>query len=188
MNRRTLLAGASGLVASGVFVTGTGAFSSVSTERQVEVRSASDSQALLRIEAIGTGFGQRSVNGNTVMFQFPSFRETESDGVNPQNPGGLGTDSVYRFASDINGSDGLFVVKNRGTQPVDLYGTQQKDSEDIPDVKIFDVHTGTVLTTENPYEDLGVGQELSLGFQIDTTDVEARDQSYDVSVIINAIA
>lgn len=182
MNRRTLLTGLGTISASSVFAIGTGAFTSVSAERSITVETAQDSDALLKLDAFGAT--ERSSAADTVEFEFPSYKEQNSDEVNPQNPQGLGTDSVYRFANDVNGSNGLFRITNQGTQPIDIYSTQTRSEDGVPEVDIFDVESNKVLLPDDPYTGLGIGKSLRLGFEIDTSDVDVRDEPYDITLQI----
>ncbi|MCU4719004.1 hypothetical protein [Halapricum hydrolyticum] len=122
-----------------------------------------------------------------IEFEFPSLAERELDDPNPQKPQGLGTDSVYRFSSDVNGSEGLFIIQNQGTQPVDVYSTQE-NTNNLPDVDIFDIETGDILTESDPYRSLDVGKAIALGIQVDTYGVDVKDDAYQVALIINAVA
>lgn len=182
MNRRTVIAGLGSLTASSTLAVGTGAFTSVSAERSITIETAQDSDALLKLDALGEA--ERSRAGNTVEFEFPSLREQERDELNPQNPQGLGTDSVYRFASDVNGSNGLFRITNQGTQSIDVYSTQAGSTDSVPEVDIFAVENGEVLLPDDPYTELGTGESLRLGFEIDTSDVDVRDDPYEVTLQI----
>ena len=190
MKRRTLVAGVGSFTASSALIVGTGAFTSASAERSIAVETARDSNALLRL--VPNGSLERSgASGGTVEFAFPSKGERASPEPNPnlQDPQGLGTDSVYRFASDVNGSNGLFEAMNQGTQPVDVYGTQIGSTDGVPNVDIFDVSSGNVLTPDDPYTGLGVGNSIRLGFEIDTSEVEARENNpYQITFQIVAEA
>lgn len=189
MKRRTLILGLGTTAAVGSAAVGTGAFTSVEADRTISVDTAQDSDAFLKLDALGeSGInGGRSGAGNTVAFEFPSSDEQTDDSVNPQNPQGLGADSVYRFASDIDGSDGLLRITNSGTQPVAVFAEQQTTG-DIPEVDLFDVNTDNLLTSDDPYEALGVGEELRVGFQIDTFGVDVQEESYDIVLTIVADA
>lgn len=187
MKRRKFIAGLGALTSGGAAAIGSGAFTTVEAERSLQVRTARDSSAFLKMEAIGAA--QRSKDGDVVTFRFPSFGEKldiQND-PNPHNPQGLGTDSIYRFASDVNGSNGLFIVENQGTQTVELYSTQENGTG-VPDVDIFDVETGDLLTEDYPYDGLGVGESVNLGFKIDTTGVSVQDEAYQIDLTIVAEA
>lgn len=184
MKRRQFVLGLGAVTASGATLLGSGAFTSVSADRTISVETAQDSEAFLELNALGEP--ERSLAGDTVEFEFPSLAEQEVDDVNPQNPQGLGRDSVYRFASDVDGSNGLLKITNNGTQSVDVFAEQQQTSGNVPEVDIFDVETGDLLTSGSPGT-LDVGkEELKIGFRIDTTGVDTREHDIDLTIVADA--
>jgi len=66
MNRRNVLVGLGGIVASGGALLGTGAFSQVEASRDVNIDTAGDSSALIGIDLTGDLAGQ---NGDTISFE-----------------------------------------------------------------------------------------------------------------------
>lgn len=182
MKRRQFVLGFGTVAASGAATVGSGAFTSVEADRTVSVETAQDSDAFLKLDALGEA--ERSSAGDLVEFEFPSLGEQADNDVNPQNPQGLGSDSVYRFASDVEGSNGLLRITNSGTQPVDVFA-EQETTGNVPEVRIFDVKTGDLLTSENP-EEIGIGEQLHVGFRIDTMGVETSE--YDIVLTIVADA
>jgi hypothetical protein len=186
MQRRKFLAGLGSLAAGSVAAMGTGAFTSVSAERNVSVRVADDRQSFLKLTQ--RGGGRRSYSDGvpeTVGFDIPGPDESDYGGTDPK---GVGADSVYRFGSDAGDiEDGLFAAENQGTQPVEVYSTQTIEG-DVPEVTIYDVETGNLLTEGSPSEPLGVGERLLCGLEIDTHGVDVREEEYDLTVTINAVA
>jgi hypothetical protein len=185
MKRRKFVLGLGTIAAGSASIVGSGAFTSVEADRTIAVDTAQDSDAFLELDTLGDA--ERSSAGDQVEFDFPSLGERENDKINPQNPQGLGADSIYRFASDVNGSNGLLRITNSGTQPVSVFAEQQTTS-DVPEVDLFDVSTDNLLTSDDPYEDLGVGEELRVGFQINTFGVNVQKESYDIVLTIVADA
>ena len=186
MRRRQFILGLGTIAAGSAAAVGSGAFTSVEADRTISAEVAQDSDAFLELDAPGEA--ERSSAGDQVEFEFPSLAEQTDVDVNEENPQGLGADSVYRFASDVEGSDGLLRITNSGTQPVDVFA-EQETTEDVPEVDIFGVEPETeLLTPENPFEDLGVGEELRVGFEIDTFGVDVQDDSYDIALTIVADA
>lgn len=188
MKRRTLIAGLGSLTASSALAVGSGAFTSVSAERSVSVSVADDGYAFLRLNERGSG--ERSeTDGGTLEFSIPGDDEGEYPSGDPTDPEGLGTDSVYRFGADAAQDEaGLFAVRNQGTQPVEVYSTQ--DSTDgVPSVTMFDMDSGDLLTESSPSAPLGVGAgPLVCGLEIDTHGVPIQDDAYDIGLTINAVA
>lgn len=190
MKRRTVLAGLGGLTAAGGLTIGSGAFTSVNAERVINIDTAQDSDALLKLDALGKAY--RSSSGDQITFAFPSLEESETSQVNTQNPQGLGTDSIYRFASEAGSDeDGLFRAINQGTQDVRLWGSQPRtetgDGEKLPEVDIFDVSSGEVVTEDNPSKVLSPGQDTFIGgFRINTHGVDIRQKAYRFNIAIHA--
>lgn len=186
MKRRTVIAGFGSLAASGALAVGSGAFTAVSAGRTVSVSVAPDDSALLKLTERGDG--RRSFeDGETLGFDFPSPDEDEYGGT---DPAGLGTDSVYRFGSDASHDEsGLFDVANQGTEPVDIYSTDDADSGE-PSITMYNVATGNLLTEGSPYSGLDVGDDpLLCGLEIDTHGVPVQeDDEYEVTLTINAVA
>lgn len=189
MKRRTLLASLGGVTVSGIFAVGTGAFTSVSAQRNVSVSVADDDEAFLKLTQRGSG--ERSETDGVpekIELQLPGDDEGDYPAGNPTDPEGLGTDSVYRFAEDAAHDEaGLFGVQNQGTQPVEVYSTQSVTGG-IPSVTIFDVETGDRLTESDPSSELDTGEKLLCGLEVDTHGVAANNNGYDVSLTINAVA
>ena len=185
MNRRTLLATIGSLTATSAAAIGTGAFTSVSATRAISVDVAADDRALLRLREQGAG--RRSFeDGDELGFDFPSPDEDEYGGTDPD---GLGPDSVYRFSSDASQDErGLFDITNQGTQPVNVYSTNDA-AADEPSVTMYNIATGELLTEDDPYSSLKVGDSpLVCGLEIDTHGVPVQDGDYDIKLIINAVA
>ena len=186
MRRRQFILGLGTIAAGSAAAVGSGAFTSVEADRTISAEVAQDSDAFLELDAPGEA--ERSSAGDQVEFEFPSLAEQTDVDVNEENPQGLGADSVYRFASDVEGSDGLLRITNSGTQPIDVFAEQQTTG-DVPEVDIFGVEPETeLLTPGNPFKDLEVGVELRVGFEIDTFGVDVQDDSYDIALTIVADA
>lgn len=186
MRRRTFMLGLGTTAAGGASLIGSGAFTSVEAERTISVETAADSDAFLKLDALGEP--ERSVDGSRVSFSFPSQGETLDDPIgrnpNPQNPSGLGSDSTYRFASDVDNGTLLRVI-NSGTQPVDVFAIQENRGSSEPEVTLFNVDSdgSGLLHPESPYEDLGTGEELCVGFQIDTTGVDVGNYTVTLKIV-----
>ncbi|MGM0397467.1 MAG: hypothetical protein ACQEQY_00605 [Halobacteriota archaeon] len=186
MKRRTFIRTFAGSVAASGLVVGSGAFNFANVERTVSISVVDDDRAFLKLTQRGTG--RRSyTDGATEMvgFDIPGPSESDYGGTDPD---GLGSNSVYRFASDAaNDEPGLFGVMNQGTNPVRIYSSQAT-TKGVPTITIFDVETGETLTEDSPSELLGVGDELLCGLEIDTHGTPVQDDDYDVTLSINAKA
>ena len=187
MKRRQFALGLGTIAAGSAAAVGSGAFTSVEADRTISAEVEQDSDAFLELDALGAT--ERSSAADQVEFEFPSLAEqTEGEGVNEQNPQGLGSDSVYRFESDVEGSDGLLEITNSGTQPVDVFAEQQTTG-DVPKVDIFDIdsedESDGLLTADDP-ANLEVGDELHVGFQIDTFGVDVASYEIVLTIIADA--
>lgn len=178
MKRRKFVFGLGATTFGTAMTVGSGAFTSVRAKRNLTVDVVQDSDALLKLDAEGSP--NRSSAGDTVELDFPGTQESD---LNPQNPSGVNKDSITRFSSEpnSNNSDGLIRVTNQGTQVVNIYGTQNPDPGE-PKVDLFNVKSGNLLTEQSPYRNLGVGEKLKIGVQIDTTGVSTAE--YDLSLTI----
>jgi len=111
MNRRTLLAALGTVGASGAIVTGTGAFTSVEADRDVQVRVADDANALLALEATDGPNGEYvDASDGTLGIDI-----TGSDGDDATSEGaqGINPNALTLF-------EDVFQITNQGTQPVDV--------------------------------------------------------------------
>lgn len=177
-----------GLAGTGSLVVGSGAFNFANVERSVSVDVVNDDEAFLRLTQRGAG--RRSYEDGTpemVGFDIPGPDEDREE-YGGTDPEGLGTDSVYRFGEDArHDTVGLFAVENQGTQPVEVYSTQQT-TDGVPSITMYDVATGNLLTESSPSELLEVGESLACGLEIDTHGVPVQEDEYDVTLTINADA
>jgi hypothetical protein len=156
MKRRRFLAAAGLLAGSGSLALGTGAFTSVSAERNVSIAVADDYRAFLRMEPIGDegldgeSTGRSFVNGRKVAFEIPG----DDDGENP-NAEGIGLDSVYEFHD-------LLEIVNQGTQPIEVYSTYGGNA-----LKDLALVRDSGILRDDP-STLDVGEHLDVGLYIDT--------------------
>ena len=116
MNRRKLLVALGLLSGGGAVVSGTGAFTSASAERDVAVQVATDATGYLAITTVSGSENDEYVtenNGssnNEFGLDFTSGNSTSGGG------GGVNADAVTVFAD-------LFEVRNQGTQDVEVQVT-----------------------------------------------------------------
>ena len=190
MKRRNFIVGLGATAAGGTAVLGSGAFSSVEGERTVTVETADDNDAYLRLTEGDGARDDRSFRDTDGIlgFTFTGLREQRDDqfDTNPENPEGLGEDSIYRFGRETDGKP-LFRAENRGTQTVEFYSVQES-TQDVPEVRIFNVDTGNLLIESQPYEELSPGEQIPLGFEIDTRGIKVQDDSYEIALTIIAEA
>jgi len=164
----SVIAGLSGLVSSG-------AFSTVSAERIVEVGVADDAEAYLGLEDTSTN-GRSSSFGtphDQIRFSIPSaFETTEGEGINQK--------SSYTF-------DDLLRVTNQGNNPVVVWGEYDYSSSLIDDIAL--VGNGRLLDEKENGITLTPGNQFSGGLFIKSTsgtgselvEVDIHAESSDVS-------
>jgi len=174
-----------GTSAAGAVAVGSGAYNITTAERSVTVEVVPDEDAYLSIAPQGSG--GRSSDGSSpgsepARFRFPG--PDSQDHPLDDTPDGLGSDSVYEFTRDKDpeNPDGLAIVTNQGTEPVEV--TDDQEETDGPKVGLFDVEAETQsnglhpLLREDPIS-LDPGEGFKLGIQIDTHDVEIEGGDED---------
>jgi len=111
MDRRKFVAGLGTLAGGGALATGTGAFSSIEAERDIEVSVAEDSSGLLGIQPTNEPNGQYAdlSNGDTLAINLTG----SNDNVTGE---GINTNATTTI-SDV------FEVRNQGSQTVNLFVT-----------------------------------------------------------------
>ncbi|GGI99767.1 hypothetical protein GCM10008995_07020 [Halobellus salinus] len=115
MNRRKMLAALGLLSGGGAVVSGTGAFTSASADRDVAVQVATDATGYLAIDDTGNANAEYVTENNGSSnsefgLDFTSGNSTTGGG------GGVNADAITVFAD-------LFEVRNQGTQDVDVQVT-----------------------------------------------------------------
>jgi len=189
LSRRNVLIGAGGIVAAGGALVGTGAFTTVQAERTVEVSTAGDDSALLRLDTISDSPNSTG-NGNT-------------DGYAEINGGTLEVTIPDVNLDAVTHIDNVFQVTNNGSQPVVVYFEEVPGSGN-PDGNAIDVGARADQLNGNSFPPgpsntngindtdvadlsapappdsgpgyggigvlLGVGETLEVGIYIDTSD------------------
>ena len=186
MKRRTLLAGVGSLTAASSLVFGSGAFTSVSADRSVNVEVADDNQSLLAVHERGDSQyvegGRSSKGGDTVSFSFPGVGRQIND---PDL--GLGVDSVYEFTQDSGEADsqdveeGLARIQNQGTQPVEVYTVHESDTG--LGIELFDVADPDWTALRDDPVELSVGGEVIVGVRIRTHGAGTGDFDETLTIV-----
>ncbi|MEZ3145347.1 hypothetical protein [Halobaculum sp. MBLA0143] len=148
MQRRTMLAALGSVAVGGATAMSTGAFTSVSTNRGVDVSVASDTDALLALRPADTPNGAYATAANGTL----SLDVTGADGGPGVNPDAL---TVL---------DDVFRVENRGTSTVELTGEK---TGSYPDAVVFGVNQARggfteldVFHTLDPEAPTGIDSDL----------------------------
>jgi len=188
MNRRELLAVVVALSGGGAVVTGTGAFTSVSADRTVDVAVTGDKEALLRLAPCRDNSDNNDNNDIAMV----------SDGTLALD---IKRDSSSHF-------DNVFEVQNRGTQPICVdFQVDAPSITNVPGHREFEegapavvfytgswdgesydpIHAGDELDTDR--EDaiyLGIGKYQCIGIGIRTYGFEGEYVATHTSVEILA--
>jgi hypothetical protein len=127
MQRRKFLVGMGSLAAGGAAAMGTGAFTSVSANRDVSVSVTGDKSAYLRLNPTSAYASLGSGNDTGELGIDFSGGEPE------QNGSGVNTAAETEF-------DGVFEIKNQGTQEVNVWIA--RNSYDAPGAESVQVVTG----------------------------------------------
>ena len=201
-NRRSVLIGLGGLVATGGAVLGTGAFTTVTAERTVTVETAGDASAFLGLEP-----ADRDGNGGNEYVSDPGDGTIEITLVNdddtPGNASGLNQNATTVFRN-------LVTVTNNGTQDVETLslefitgdgnGLSETDLDDVFSFTVSpsgngnngsqstvsnggDIISDSYYSTDSP---LGPGQSINFGLNINLLDSGvselAADDSYTLQI------
>jgi len=126
-SRRSVLVGVGSLVAGGGVLLGTGAFSSVQAERGVSVETTGDASAFLTLDATNaTNGAYASETGDDGQLQIDIENLSDSSRDQTVEAGGSGVNkNAVTIIRDI------FVVRNQGTQTVEVRFNPIKDEGDL---------------------------------------------------------
>lgn len=187
MKRRRFIVGLGGLAAGSSLTLGTGAFTSTSAERRLEVSTEGDNDALLKLKELGSGWRSVEDGGDPqkVEFSFPEGAEWRDDL-------GLGTDSVYEFDRDVDESDddddgpteGLLRIENQGTQTVAVHSEHETDSE--LEIELYDVIDDDETALRDDPAELGVGEHVDVGFRIRTFGADTGTFDETLTIVAEA--
>lgn len=171
MNRRQLILGLGSVVGGSVGVVGSGAFSSISANRSVDLRVARDPNAYLGLNERNDGERSR-IGDSQLRLRFPGLTESA--------PGdGPGSNSIYEF------DDSGFIITNQGTQQISIYAEQAEES--APYIEIYDItdEDKQGLTESSPAS-LSTGGSVTVGIRIDTRGASSRTELYSRTLTIRA--
>jgi len=157
-NRRKFIAGLGALATGSAAAVGTGAFTSVTATRNVDVEVAGDASAYLRLEGTGDSNSEyvtSSGSGNALSIDLDSSNATaeEGNGVNP--------DAVTQL-------DDVFTIENQGTQEVNV-GLSSKSGDHSGLVKFYtdsNAYSGDALGSTDVT--LSAGDPATISIEIDT--------------------
>ena len=198
MKRRKFIIGTGALAAGSAAAVGSGAFTSVSAARSVDVAVAGDQSALLALAPCDGPNGE-----------YATANGADPDGDNSDALSEIGENYEFELnIPDLNPNaftrlDNVFTVTNQGTQPVVVYIEESGDETAAADIGVRrgQLNTAKSLPTEdtgpggdgiygedvfdvsNPgepgYGSLGIkldeGKSVKLGVYVDTSDSTVND-------------
>lgn len=200
MKRRTFVLGAGVLASGSIAAIGTGAFTTLTADRDADIAVVTDSEAYLHLEPTDSYFGGdwlpyvTETDAGTIAFSFDDLDAVDGEGV--------ATDSVYEFlgrpaAAGANTKyTSLFVARNQGSQDIRVWQPDDVNSDAEVRIILEEVtedgdRTGNVNDlVEDQSVIVPTGEAVGLGIRIDTTDVDdpfsetvelpIRAEEYDV--------
>lgn len=165
MQRRKFVIGLGALTSGAAAVVGTGAFSSVTATRDIDVEVADDASAYLRLEGTGganADYVTDDGNGGTL-----SIDLTENNGAVAGGGNGVNPDAVMQI-------DDLFVIENQGTQEVEISLAKAGDNAELvafyPDDEAYDGDS----FADAPIS-LAAGESAVVSLEIDTEGAAVGD-------------
>lgn len=174
MNRRRVLLGIGAAITGSAAAVGTGAFSGIEADRSLTVNMVEDSDAYLQFQDVSSYAGP--TEDGIIQFTF--------DGDPPPNTegDGLGVDSVYEFSKVV-------FVENQGDRPVKLFseysGTEVKEIgiTQSTDINKEDGGKNHILTRSQPSDPLAPGDNVYLGFVIDTEGMATESVNTSLEIV-----
>ena len=195
MKRRSVILGIGALSAGGAAAAGTGAFTSVTADRDVEVSVVEDDDAFLALDPLDNpGNGEYAEIDDTTGEFFLDLTGTEGGG------GGLNPEAV-------TAADDVFEVQNQGTEEIELTltpDTDGADGEDISGAPLYldqgdladapeesnqEVLLGVLPQGEDPTDPITipVGQSVTYGLvAVVSSDVDDEDVIDDDEIVFEA--
>lgn len=175
MKRRTLMVGLGGLATSGAAVIGTGAFTSVEAERDINVDVVNDQESYITLEPVDAD-GEGVAEGRVSEAQDDAFA------LVGENTGRLELNLTALNADAETVITGVFRIANQGAKDdVSVYIEQDGSNEDVLS---FQAQDGTSLDGENNGVELDVGDDLIVDIVADTDGVSPGDDIIDSITIV----
>ncbi|MBX0322292.1 hypothetical protein EGH21_04500 [Halomicroarcula sp. F13] len=161
MQRRKFLIGMGSLAAGSAAAMGTGAFTTASADRAVDVNVVGDGSAYLGLSAASGPNGDYvDDSGDEVIVDFGDISQND-EGSNAGTGSGVGHDSSYDM-------DNVLTITNQGTQEV----TVSLDTSSFPSEVSASLNASSSTDDDGDGDtfDLDVGDSVDVDFQIDTPD------------------
>lgn len=186
MKRRTAILGLGGLVAGSSAAMGTGAFTTVTAERQVDVDVRNDDDAYLALRPVDS-------DGNVVKDLAEGDTDRVPETSEQDRPFALIDEETGRLDIAVNALNGdavteipsVFQIDNQGRNPVDVYIDASYEAGDggNPDVVEASTANGDPLGDEENPVALDDGHSIVVDFTFDTSGIDPDDAIVDTIAI-----
>lgn len=183
MKRRQFVLGLGAASVGSAGVVGTGAFSELTADRDVNLRIAADRNAYLRLEDT-SAVTEETVDRNILkidLTEINTFQQVDGEGFNKR--------SIYELDNVKAGenrrrSGSIFAVRNQSDRRIEFAGETVDDEG--PTIELYDVtdDSRTAIDEDNPYE-LAVGASVGIGLRI-IVPAGADVRTYSQMLRINA--
>lgn len=160
MQRRKFLIGAASIAAGSGAALGTGAFTSVTADREVSVNVTGDGSAYLGLSPADSANGVYADGGDSSTELSVNFDDISTEGEEGSALANHGGNGVNPDA--VTDVDGVFTIKNQGTQSVDVSLDGSSLTSGVT----------AALATGNSTETLSVGDSVDVDFEIDSSDYD----------------
>ncbi len=165
MERRKFVIGLGALASGTAAAVGTGAFSSVTATRDIDVEVADDSSAYLGLRGAGganSDYVTEDGTDETLTIDLSSSNDDVAGGGEGVNP------------NAVTQIDDLFEISNQGAQEVSVSLTKDGDNADL--VSFYsanEAYDGDSLSGDGVT--LGTGETTTVSLEIDTRDADVGD-------------
>ena len=155
---------------------GTGAFTEVQANRDIEVTVEGDSDAFLALEPSSEpngAYAEETGDPETIEFNFDGDADTDGGS-------GLSDEAFYNF-------EDVFVIQNQGTQPVGVqleFLNENGDQFEPGNPGLASVSGPVERTTEGGWYTLDEGSEVDVGFFFNNNGEELGDQLEELDTIV----
>lgn len=164
MHRRRLLQ-LTGLFAGGSALTmGSGAFTSISGQRTVDIAVADDDDAYLSLDG-NSEFLRTTTSSGQLKFFIPGLDPSTGPGGDSPDGSGVGPSSSYTFAD-------LFTVTNQGEDLVEVYSKTASLPQELDRLAVVGGSSNTLLAGEDSAIELAAGEQMMAGLFIETSDAD----------------
>lgn len=177
MNRRQFIASVGGLATVGSGVISSGAFSTVSAERNVSINVETDNNAYLTLIGVSADFTGGNGDAGVEGFKFNNDVSPADGGTFDETGEGVGANSIYEFTD-------LLEVQNRGTDPIVIFGRHTGDKLDSLELIGGENDKQNPLTRSHPSDTIeSPGGSIRVGLQMEIGDISPQEVETEISIV-----